>query len=429
MNRRAVLTAGTGMLLAGCAGRDRAPAGRTVIEFWCGWTGREMKVFQALVDRFNREQTEVWVHSFGGVQDDTKTIRAITAGVPPDAFFLWNPPYIGPLALNGALRRLDEMLPRAGLTEQDLVSVSLDLCRYRGSLYGLPVLIDATGLFWNRAAYREAGLDPDRPPRSPDEMIDYAKRLTKREGGQLVRIGFQPMDDLLQFLCACRAKLVDAQERPLADAPDVKAALTWYRDVIAAMGSSEEVAAFAAGFGQGQSANNPFFSGKTAMMASGEWNPFWIERYTPQLDYSVGPFPGFEPGMAPPSNIGGNVVVIPRESRHPEAAWKFIAWLQGRSAQLQFAHNIYNLPNRRDLLTDPTLTRGSRAARSYSVLLRLSASSNARAFPNTPYSSFYQTELTHARDFVVHGGKSVEQAAADLQRRVQREADSTVGAA
>src|SRR6184192_3007819 len=75
---RGVVLVVAGLLLAGCA--QPHPSGLT-IEFWSGWTGREAKVFQALVDRFNHEHPGLTVHNFGGVTDDTKTVRAITAGV------------------------------------------------------------------------------------------------------------------------------------------------------------------------------------------------------------------------------------------------------------------------------------------------------------------------------------------------------------
>jgi maltose-binding protein MalE len=103
-------------------------------------------------------------------------------------------------------------------------------------------------------------------------------------------------------------------------------------------------------------------------------------------------------------------------------AWTLVSWLQTRAAQLQFARGITNLPNRRDMLDEPSLTRGSRAARGYSILLGLANSPGARAFPNMPVSNFYQTELTNARDFVAHGDKTPEQALRDVQRRLDREA-------
>src|SRR5262249_58979638 len=109
-----------------------------------------------------------------------------------------------------------------------------------------------------------------------------------------------------------------------------------------AMGGDAEVRTFAAGFGQQQSGNHPFFRGQTAMMLSGEWIPYWIDRYAPGLDYGVAAFPVATPNAPPTCSVGGNPVCIPRESRHPGAAWTFIAWLQSREAQLQFAREIHN---------------------------------------------------------------------------------------
>lgn len=408
------------LIAGGC--RDTAAAGgRTVIEFWSGWTGHEAQVFQALVDRFNREHPGLFVHNFGGVQDDTKTIRALTAGVPPDAFFLWNTGYVGPLAANGALQPLAERLASAGLAERDFVPVSLQLCRCRGRLYGLPVLIDASALYWNRRMFGDAGLDPDQPPRTPQELVEDARRLTRRDAaGRLTRLGLQPPEPW-PILFAAGAPLIGAAGRATADTPETRRALAWDREIIDAMGGAAAVDSFAAGFGQEQSGNHPFFAGQAAMMVSGEWMPHWIERWAPSLDYGIAPFPTQDPHAPPTSSIGGNIVCIPRESRHPEAAWIFVSWLETRAAQLEFARGIYNLPNRRDMLAEPSLTQGSRATRGYSELLKLSASPGARAFPNLPVSNFYQTELTNARDFVAHGDKTPEQALRDLQRRLDRE--------
>lgn len=415
-----LLCLGTAVAASGCRGPAEA-GGRTVIEFWSGWQGQEGQVFQAVVDRFNREHPDLFVHNFGGVQDDTKTIRALTAGVPPDAFFLWNTGYVGPLATNGAIVPLDDRLASAGLSERDFVPVSLDLCRYRGRLYGLPVLIDGSALFWNKRAFREVGLDPERPPRTPAELVAYTRRLTKRDGaGHLTRIGLDPPEPW-PILFASDAPLVDASGRATADTPETRRALAWYRELMDAMGGAQEVNAFTAGFGQGQSDNHPFLIEKTAMMISGEWMPLWIQRWAPHLDYGIAAFPRFDPTAPPTAAIGGNVVCIPRESRHPEAAWRFVSWLQTHDAQLQFARGIFNLPNRRDMIDEPSLTRGSRAAEGYAVLLKLAASPGARAFPALPITNFYMTEMTNARDFVAHGDKTPDQALRDLQRRLARE--------
>src|SRR5438034_11798933 len=116
--RSLLLVVAVCLLASGCRKSVEAD-NRTVVEFWSGWTGHEGQVFQSLVNRFNREHPSLFVHNFGGVQDDTKTIRAITAGVPPDAFFLWNTGYLGPLAANGAIQQLDGRMTSAGRGQGD----------------------------------------------------------------------------------------------------------------------------------------------------------------------------------------------------------------------------------------------------------------------------------------------------------------------
>jgi hypothetical protein len=60
-------------------------------------------------------------------------------------------------------------------------------------------------------------------------------------------------------------------------------------------------------------------------------------------------------------------------------------------------------------------------------VLRIAGSPNARAFPTLPVSNFYMKEINNARDFVIHGAKTPEQALHDAQRRVLREWDRVDG--
>ena len=56
--------------------------------------------------------------------------------------------------------------------------------------YALPTAVRSLGLFWNKKIFREAGLDPNKPPKTLDELIDYAKKLTKRDkAGNIIQVG------------------------------------------------------------------------------------------------------------------------------------------------------------------------------------------------------------------------------------------------
>jgi multiple sugar transport system substrate-binding protein len=419
------------LLTAGCAAARHPTArqtGPTVVRLWSGWTGAEGRAFQEVVAQFNRMHPGLRVENLSGVQDDTKTIRAITAGVPPDVFFLWDTADLGPLAQMGALLPLDDRFRRAGLRAEQFVPAALAFCRYRRRLYALPYLLDAEALFWNKRVFRQAGLDPDRPPQTLEELSALAERLTTRgAAGQITRLGMQLPD--VPLVCTAHSGAFYDETRDLltADSPANVRALTWYRDLADRQGGGVQVSAFQSSFesgsGQLQGASHPFFTGKMAMMVSGEWMPVWIERYAPDLDYGIAPFPTRRdmPQLRVPTQIGGNPACIPRESRHPEAAWTFVAWMQTREAQIAFAQAINNVPNIRSLLTEPELVAGSKRKQMYGKVLRIAGSPNARAFPTLPVSSFYIREINNARDFVIHGAKTPEQALHDAQQRVLRE--------
>ena len=51
-----------------------------------------------------------------------------------------------------------------------------------GKIYGLPTDVYGVGLHYNRALFEEAGLDPDSPPTSWDEVREYAKQIADETG-------------------------------------------------------------------------------------------------------------------------------------------------------------------------------------------------------------------------------------------------------
>ncbi|HWN92277.1 MAG TPA: extracellular solute-binding protein, partial [Verrucomicrobiae bacterium] len=50
-----------------------------------------------------------------------------------------------------------------------------------GQTWGIPFQRSTIVLYWNKEAFKEAGLDPNRPPASWAEQVEYARKLTKRD--------------------------------------------------------------------------------------------------------------------------------------------------------------------------------------------------------------------------------------------------------
>jgi multiple sugar transport system substrate-binding protein len=408
--------------LPGCAVRAHAPTKRTRAVVWSGWVGVEQEAFEHAVDMFNAGQRHYYFENRTTIEDDTKIFRAITAGTPPDLFFLWRTSYIGALAANGAVMPLDRFFSRSGLRGPEFVPGALEQCRYRGKLYAVPFLIDASALFWNRDVFAEAGLDPDRPPRTLEELLDFAVKLTRRDArGNLVRLGLQP-PPVHEVMALFGGRLADPVTGEItANDPHNVEALEWYVRMFDAQGGGLRIDSFQQGFGEFDSPNHQFFVGKVAMMFSGEWWPSYVTRYSPTTDYGVValPYPSKYPWRKGSTFLGGNFAAIPSESKHPQAAWEFIKWMQTRQAQVAFSKVMHGLPNVRRAIFAPELTRGSREKEAFAVLCRIAAGGKGDIFPPTPVNLAYMAELETAAQRVVRKSVTPRQALEQVQRRLQ----------
>lgn len=403
------------------------PKRKVHLRVWSMWGGDEEQVFEGVVRRFNETHPHLELVNLGAVED-TKIIRAIVAGAPPDFFTLREPSYLAPLAANNALLPLDEWFQESGLHEAEFVPASLQQGRYRGKLYSLPYLLDAFALFWNPALFRQAGLSPSQPPETMEALLEYAHRLTRFDRyGNIRQLGLRPPDPQI-IIAAFGGQFVEPRTGAItADHPVNIEAMRWYQRLIEAMGGGKRVQAFTAGFGNEQGTNNPFFLNRVAMMINGQWNPYWFQKYAPHVPYRVAPipYPKRKPWLKKPTWIGQNMFCIPRESKHPRHAWEFFVWMQSEEAQVLFAETMHGIPNIRPVLKNPRL----RTARSpqerwkigYAKFLDLVDSPNATFFPTIPVAMLYLRELETTRDFIQNGTKTPEQALRDVQQRVAKE--------
>jgi len=58
----------------------------------------------------------------------------------------------------------------------DIFEAPLGQCKYQGYYYCLPWGTDTYALFWNKDLFEDAGLDPDRPPQTMEELVEFAQR-------------------------------------------------------------------------------------------------------------------------------------------------------------------------------------------------------------------------------------------------------------
>lgn len=68
------------------------------------------------------------------------------------------------------------------LTEEylnDFYPAVLDSCKIGDDIYGLPMYISPYLIYYNKDLFTQAGLDPEKPPKTYDEMLTYAEALSR----------------------------------------------------------------------------------------------------------------------------------------------------------------------------------------------------------------------------------------------------------
>lgn len=342
--RRRVLGAVVVAMAFGVATAGEGAGEKIRISYWEKWTGPEEAATRAVVEAFNRSQDRIVVEYFVQSPVDRKTLVAIAGGDPPDVagLFVQN---VASFADAEALLPLDDFIRRDGLTPEEWLAryypVYARLCRHGGRIYAgisTPAMI---ALHWNKTLFREAGLDPERPPRTVAELDEFARRLTKRDPrtGALLQVGFLPQEPGWWPWIFCRwfgGRIFDGRRITLASDPRNVAAMEWVAGYTKTLGR-EAVTSFASGFaGQWASSQSGFFSGKVAMIFQGVWFHNYIRQYKPGLDYGVAPaWPSAVPGVDDFAMAEADVLVIPRGAKHPEAAWEFIKYMNSANGRAQ----------------------------------------------------------------------------------------------
>jgi multiple sugar transport system substrate-binding protein len=315
------------------AGRAAAD-GRVHIRYWEKWTGFEADAMHAVVDDFNRSQDHVFVDMLTISAVDEKLLLATAGGVPPDVAGLWSA-NLASFADRQVLLPLDDCLRRDHITRADYIPAYWDLCEYRGHMYALPTTPGSLALHWNKKLFREAGLDPERPPRTIEELDAYAARLTKRDAnGRVVQMGFMPNEPgwwNYAWGYYFGGKLWDGRSRITTDDPGNTRGYEWARSYSKKYGVGS-LSLFRSGFGNFSSPQNAFLSDRVAMELQGVWMGNFIQKYAPKMEWGAAPFPypGDRPDLAQVAYVECDTLSIPVGAKHPKEAFEFIRFVNSQ---------------------------------------------------------------------------------------------------
>ncbi|MEV6267950.1 ABC transporter substrate-binding protein [Kribbella sp. NPDC051936] len=424
---RAVIgTAAVALLATACTGTSNAPqadddATKDVsITFWHGWSAPgEVAAIASDVKAFEAKHPNIHVKVVGNINDD-KIKQALRAGGAnaPDVVSSFTTDNVGTFCASNVFADLKPFLDRSGIELDTTFPKPLqDYTQFQGKRCTLPFLNDAYGLYYNKTAFKAAGITA--PPKTLSEFDTVAKKLTKVTGDSYSRLGFMPNFHGYESTTTHFAALWNATyftpdgKSNLAKDPAFAAMLKWQKGLVEQLGGFAKLEKYRATFGDEFGAKNPFHTGQVAMTMDGEWRLGMAREAGVTFDIGVAPFPvpDAQADSYGKGYLSGTVIGIAGTSQKQNAAWELVKFMTtDTDAVVSFANAIHNVPSTLAAIGSPKLT----ADENFKVFLGIAQHARSNTTPASPNGGAYQLTL---QDFgYAHEAGKVPDLAAGLAK-------------
>jgi len=418
-------------LVTACTAAPAAPEeaeGPDTLKVWIAW-GNNPEWLQNFFDQYG-EAAGVQVEVNANVEAD-KIITGLSGTEPPDVLILSGPDDVGSWAREELVLPLDDVISANDIDMDDMYPAPLGQCKYIGKYYCLPWGTDNYALFWNKDLFEDAGLDPEKPPQTMEELVEYADKLTKFDDeGNLTQVGFIPdfsWSHIDLYAAMFGGYWVNEDgTKVLMDSQPMIDAMKWEQQFYTKYGV-DEVLRLSSGLGDYMSPDQGFYAGKVAMQVEGEWQPGknFIGMYKPELNYGVAPFPppADHPERKNTNVVAGTVVVIPSNVPSTEASGKLLAWMMEPQTVADFFVENFNLPTSKKAAEDPRFAENEK----FMVFVEMMGDPNARTAPRTIIDAEIITELEMIEEQVLHAGAEPEPLLREAQEKLQPMLDEALG--
>ena len=276
-----------------------------------------------------------------------KMSTSIAAGIPYDVMVTgvgWIQPF--------ASKRIFADLAPYGVTpqviEEKSIGALVPAATYDGKLYAYPLVADARAVALRISAFKDAGLDPDKPPTSLEELKAAAEKLTVKDSkGTITRSGFD-MAAATSFRQTYTTLLASTGTALYVDGqPNYS-----NEKGLETLNLLKSMANHVQPYGQQNAAQQPLvLTGEAAMGIVG--------GAVDCSDKGIGKkncddlkFFRFDSGKEV-EFVGGDLASIGSRSRHKEAAWAFIQSLTKPSSLDAIAKLNKKLPAYKDAANSP----------------------------------------------------------------------------
>jgi multiple sugar transport system substrate-binding protein len=277
----------------------------------------------------------------------TKLAASVRAGDAPD-LISFDLIYMPDFMRAGFLVDLTEQL-QADSNYETHIQAYKDIATYEDRVYGVGFTPDVSILVWNKELFREAGLDPEVPPKTIYEIHEMATQIGALGDDTygFYFAGSCPGCNIFvtsPLMVAGGAHILPRNAEDTALEGDaIREVLDQYRQMW-----EEGLIPEAAEVDAGENFVSAFTAGNVGIAGTGGFLLSLMERQFPDFDYGVTLLPGLEEGQVS-AFVGGDVVAIPTGGANEETAREFVTWVLSDEAQLDGLAKNSILTTRTDL--------------------------------------------------------------------------------
>ena len=378
MNKRFVRSAVVGLslvLLAGC-GESAAPApasvsgttgsaaasagspipaGQTVTIRYDSYNyaapGLGGKGTQMLIDEFQAKYPNIKIQARNVPSPDIlkSTVAQAAAGDPPE---------VVQLVLNGLdfavnnlpVQPIDQIAPKDEYADmvKHILPQALKLGQMNGHLYGSPYTFSTPTLFYNADIFKAAGLDPDKPPTTWEQVRLYGQQIKDKTGKAPLYIsGLTGFDWLVQSLVNSNGGTTISADKTKAtfNQPAAIEVYKWWQGLVND-GIQPKLSDADAGAA--------FSSGNMAMQLNTTvYLPAASDAAKGKFDLRTAGEPSFGAKPVVPVNSGSALFVMTKDPVKQYASWEFLRFAASQRGNTIITSVIGYVPQRDDVVNDP----------------------------------------------------------------------------
>jgi multiple sugar transport system substrate-binding protein len=360
---------------------------------------------QALAAEFEKENPDTKLklqfNPYGGLE--SKVLIALRSGAPPDVIEVqtsWIPSY----QVTGALDDVGEVIA-GSVPLKDFVPATLEAATVGGKIYGLPFQAEALAMIYRKDLYREAGLDPEKPPQTWDNMIEVSKKLTYTAPNGQRRYGYgiagggpegqgNTLYRSLPYVWMNGGDILSPDmKKAVINSPEAVEAVKFYTDMYTTL----KVAPPSTLENGGLELRRLFMAGTIAQY---QGTPTELERFAqdaPNLDYGVTIMP-HPKGKETSALLGGWAFIAPKAAKNKEGAAKLLKFLAKPERLAEYTRTFPTTTTAMGLprFADPRLE-------AFKVML-------TRARPQPPIGSWLEISSAYYKGIqeILIGGASVK---------------------